>query len=71
VRELRDPNRNEAYSGQHAAVRAVGQPYADLGRARVFAVRGTVAIARIEFSCSPVVPGDLTVSFEERNGRVT
>jgi hypothetical protein len=66
VREVRNPNRNEAFRGQNARVGAAGKPYADLGRARVFTLRGDVAIARVEFSCAPIVPGDLVVPFEER-----
>jgi hypothetical protein len=66
VRELRDPNQSEAFRGQHRAVREAGQPYADLGRARVLALRGDVAVAHIEFSCEPVVPGDLVIAYEER-----
>jgi hypothetical protein len=66
VRELHDPNENEGYRGQHAAVRATGQPYADLGWARIVAVRGSAAVARIEFSCAPVVARDVAVPFEER-----
>ncbi len=66
VRELKDPNRNELYMGQHAAIRAAGQPYADIGRLRVVTVRENKAIARIEFSCATAVPGDLVIPFEER-----
>lgn len=66
VRELRDPNRSETYMGQHAAVGAAGHAYADLGRVRVTAMRGRVAIANIDFSCAPAVPGDLAIPFQER-----
>ncbi len=66
VRELRDPNQSASYAGQVAAIAAVGQPYADLGRVRVTAIRGKTAIALVEFSCSPIVPGDLVVPFQEK-----
>ena len=69
VRELRDPNENEAFKGQHRAIHAAGQPYADLGRAQVVAIRGNVAVAHIDFSCAAVVPGDLAVADEERTCR--
>ncbi len=66
VRELKDPNRREAFQGQDAAVRAAGQPYADLGHARVVAIRGGVAVAHIDFSCQPIVPSDLAIAYEQR-----
>lgn len=66
VRELRDPNRYEMFTGQHAMVKAMGQPYADLGRVRIVDTRGKSAIAQVEFSCEPVVPGDIAVPFAEK-----
>jgi hypothetical protein len=66
VRELRDPNQNEAFKGQHRAVRVAGQPYADLGRAKVVGMRGNVAIAHVDFACAAIVPGDLAVAYEDR-----
>jgi hypothetical protein len=66
VRELKDPNRREAFQGQDVAIKAAGQPYADLGRAHVVAIRGNVAVAHIDFSCEGVAPGDLAIPYEER-----
>jgi hypothetical protein len=66
IRELRDPNRSPSYVGQSAAIAALGQPYADLGQVRITAVRGKTAIAQVEFSCAPMVPGDQVVPFQER-----
>jgi len=66
IRELRDPNRSRAYAGQAGTISALGQPYAELGRLRVTAIREKTAIARIEYSCSPIVAGDIVVPFQER-----
>ena len=66
VRELRDPNRYESFEGQHKLLDAVGQPYSELGHAKIVDVRHRMAIAQIEFSCEAVVPGDLVVPFIER-----
>src|SRR5690349_13101507 len=66
IRELRDPNRNPAFPGQSAAIAAIGQPYQELGRVRVTAIRGKTAIARVEFSCTAMVAGDLVVPFVEK-----
>jgi len=66
VRELRDPNRSELFSGQHSLMRQVGQPYADLGRLRIVDMRQKMAIGVIEFGCKAAVPGDLLIPWEER-----
>jgi hypothetical protein len=66
LRPLRDPNRSAAFHGQAAAISAVGQPYAELGRVRVTAVRGKGTVAQVEFSCAPMTAGDLLVPFQEK-----
>ncbi len=66
LRELRDPNRSRAFPGQGAAISELGQPYAELGRLRVTAIRGKTAIALVEFSCAPMVSGDLAVPFQDK-----
>jgi hypothetical protein len=66
VRELRDANRYEEFDGQFSMLKAMGQPYAELAIARVIDTRSKSAIARIEFGCSPVVPGDLVSEYVDR-----
>ncbi|HXZ39821.1 MAG TPA: hypothetical protein VEG68_03705 [Terriglobales bacterium] len=66
VRELRDPNRYETYPGQLAMLKTMGQPYAELGTIRVVDTRSRSAVAKIEFSCAPIVPGDVVTPFVER-----
>jgi hypothetical protein len=66
VRELRDPNRRELFDGQATMLKAMGQPYAELATARVIDTRSKTAIARIDFSCSPVLPGDIVTAYVER-----
>jgi hypothetical protein len=66
VREMRDPNRREVFDGQATMLKAMGQPYAELAMARIVDTRNKSAIAHIEFSCSPVVPGDIVTSYEDR-----
>jgi len=66
IRELRDLNRNPAFPGQASALAAAGQVYQELGRVRVIAMRGQTAIAKIEFSCTAMVSGDLVVPFVEK-----
>lgn len=66
LRELRDPNRYELFAGQAGLLKAMGQPYAELARARVVDTRSKTAIAQVEFSCDPIVPGDIAVPFVEK-----
>lgn len=66
LRELVDPNRYELFAGQHSMLKAMGQPYSELGWARIVDTRGKMAVARIEFSCETIVPGDIAVPFVEK-----
>jgi hypothetical protein len=66
VRELRDPNRYELFAGQHAMLKMMGQPYAELARVRIIDTRSRVAIAEIEMSCDPVNPGDYVMPYVEK-----
>jgi hypothetical protein len=66
VRELRDINRYELFPGQWAAVKAAGQPYAELARVKIIDVRHKSAIAHVEFSCDPIVPGDFAIPYVEK-----
>jgi hypothetical protein len=66
VRELRDPNRYELFAGQHALLKAMGQPYSEVARVRVIDTRSRMAIAEIEVSCDPVNPGDFAIPYAEK-----
>jgi len=66
VRELRDPNRYEIFAGQHAMLKAMGQPYAELARVRIIDTRSRMAIAEIEVSCDPVNPGDIAIPWVQK-----
>jgi hypothetical protein len=66
VRELRDPNRWESFSGQHAMLKTMGQPYSELARVRVIDTRSRMAIAEVEVSCDPVNPGDFAIPYVEK-----
>jgi len=66
VRELRDPNRYEVFAGQWSAVRAAGQPYAELARVQIVDTRNKMAIAQIKYSCETVIPGDYVIPFTEK-----
>jgi hypothetical protein len=66
VRALHDPNRYEIYTGQFAMLKSMGQPYAELGTIRVVDTRSRIAIAHIEMSCGPIMPGDIVTPFVEK-----
>ncbi len=66
VRELRDPNRRELFTGQDAMLKAMGQPYAELGIVRVIDLRHKTAIGHVEFSCAPIVPGDFAIPYADK-----
>ena len=66
VRELQDPNRYELFAGQHSMLKAMGQPYSELGRVRIVDIRGKMAVGHVEFSCEPMVPGDFAIPFAEK-----
>jgi len=65
LRELRDPNHYEPFVGQRRELIAMGQPYAELGRLRVVALRGSIAVAEVEFSCQQMTLGDIVIPFRE------
>jgi hypothetical protein len=66
VRESVDPNRYEMFKGQWSALKAAGQPYEEVGRVKVVDTRSKMAIAKVEFSCDTIVPGDYAVPFVEK-----
>jgi len=66
VRELVDPNQYELFAGQHSMLKAMGQPYSELGWVRIVDTRGKMAVARVEFSCESIVPGDFAIPFAEK-----
>lgn len=65
LRPLRDPNRYEPFKGQRKEVQALGQPYAEVARVRVKALRGPAAVADVEFACQQISVGDIVVPFRE------
>jgi hypothetical protein len=66
LRELVDPNKYELFAGQHSMLKAAGQPYYEVARVQVIDARHKTAVARVNFSCDPVNPGDILVPFVEK-----
>jgi hypothetical protein len=66
LRELRNPNKHELFSGQDRMLKQLGQPYAELAHVKVTDTRQKMAIAEVQFSCDPIVPGDIVVPYAEK-----
>jgi hypothetical protein len=66
IRELRDPNRYEIFTGQHSMLKEMGQPYSELARVRIIDTRSKMAVAEVEMSCDPVNPGDFAVPYVQK-----
>ena len=66
LRHVHDPNRFEAFKGQHSAVAALGEPYAELARVKIVQVEGNTGIAWVSYACDGINPGDIAVPFVEK-----
>jgi len=66
VRRVVDRNRVEAFPGQYKMAKEAGDQWADLGYAHVTQVVDGMPMARVDFSCQPIVVGDIAVPFAER-----
>ncbi len=66
IRELTDLNKYELFPGQFRDIKVMGQPYGDIGHVKVTAIRGSIAIAQIEFSCESMTIGDIVVPLVEK-----
>ena len=66
IRAVRDPNRYPEFPGQPRALADAGVPYDELGHVTVTAIRGDIAIAKVDFSCTSMIAGDLVVPYIEK-----
>ena len=66
IRPANDLFRTMHYQGERWDIRKSGQPYEDVGQVRVTHVNPEGVVARVTFSCGPIVPGDTLVPFQPR-----
>jgi hypothetical protein len=66
IRALRDINEYEIYPGEKKVLKETGQPYEEVGRVKIIDTRSRAAIARIEYSCDGINPGDTAIPFAEK-----
>ncbi len=66
LRKVTNPNRYEMFPGQHSLLSRSGNEYAEIGRVVITDLDKNSAVGSVEFSCQPMVPGDILVKFEEK-----
>jgi len=66
IRALRDINEYEIFPGQKKLLKETGQPYEEVGRVRVIDMRSRTPIAKVEYSCDGISPGDTAIPFTEK-----
>jgi hypothetical protein len=66
VRHVKDLDRYEIYPGSKAAINNAGEPYFELGYAKVIDVQKHTAVAVPELACADFVVGDVAIPFVER-----
>ncbi|MGB8831749.1 MAG: hypothetical protein WCC95_06335 [Candidatus Sulfotelmatobacter sp.] len=67
IRALRDINEYEMFPGQKKLLKATGQPYMEVGRVKIVDTRSRAAVAKVEYSCDPLNPGDTAIPFAEKH----
>ncbi|HEY6308884.1 MAG TPA: OmpA family protein, partial [Candidatus Angelobacter sp.] len=70
VRLVKDPDNYEFYPGESGAIRNAGEPYFELGYAKVIDVQKESGVAVPVLSCAEFVTGDLAIPFVERTAPV-
>lgn len=66
VRHAKDPDHYEFYPGESGAIRNAGEPYFEMGYAKVIDVQKHTAVAVPELACADIVVGDVAIPFVER-----
>ena len=52
------------YQGERGGIRRLGKPYEDVAQVRVTHVNPQGVVAKVTFSCGPIVPGDILIPFQ-------
>jgi hypothetical protein len=66
VRPALELFRTMHYQGQGRELRKLGKPYEDIAKVKVTHVNPEGVVAKVVFSCEPIVPGDALVPFQPR-----
>ena len=54
------------YSDEGSEIRKTGKPYQDIARVQVTHLTPQGAVARVAFSCAPILPGDSLIPYQPR-----
>jgi len=66
VRLAKIPFRTTRYEGEQWAIHKLGEPYEDVGRAKVTVVTPKGAVAEVTFACGPISRGDIALPYQPR-----
>jgi hypothetical protein len=66
VRPAKELFRTMQYQGQEWDIRRLGQPYEDVAQIKVTHITPEGLVARITFSCEPIVRGDTVLPYQPR-----
>lgn len=66
LRRMKDANLQEMFRGEHAMLKRAGNMYAELAHIVITNVDKDSAVAKIEFSCNAMSPGDFLIPFQEK-----
>jgi len=66
IRDSRDPNRYEYFTGQNKQLNRLGHLYQEVGRLRIDHSENGYAVALIETGCQPIIAGDLVIPFHDK-----
>jgi hypothetical protein len=66
IRPANELFRTMHYQGERWGIHSLGKPYEDVGRVKVTHVNPDGTVARVTFSCGPILPGDTLVPFQPR-----
>jgi len=66
ARQEGDPDRIAWFKWQLKLLKAMGDPYVDLGQIKVVKVQPKTSIAQVTFSCMPMQRGDIVLPYQPR-----
>lgn len=66
VRPADELFRTMRYTGERWDIRGLGKPYEDIAQVKVTHVNPDGVVAKVTFSCEPIMPGDTVVPFQPR-----
>jgi outer membrane protein OmpA-like peptidoglycan-associated protein len=66
IRAIKDINTYDMTPGQTKRMKAAGQYYMEIGRIKIFDVQKGIGMARAEFTCDAILPGDVATPWADR-----